>query len=87
MKIMLIGWVDDSGVELTGRHVWRDGVLIPEFITAKAAKACVWSSDPNDFAAGQAFAEREGKQWTIMDDSEDVLNRYRQQLLENANEI
>jgi hypothetical protein len=79
--ILLIGWTDNTGMEATGRHVWRDGVSVPEMTWTKKAHACVWSRDPADFDAGKAYTEKEGRQWAIMEDTDGVLNRYRERLL------
>jgi hypothetical protein len=85
-KIMIIGWMDIDGFTETGKFIYRNGNLVPELIPVKKAKACVWSSSEKRFNEGKRYAEKNGYQWMILDDTKDVLNAAKSLLERTENE-
>ncbi len=75
--VIVIAWTDMTGSEPTGRTVRRNGYDRPEFVTCAAPHALVWSRDPADRAAGQAYAQANGYHLMVLEDTDEVLDRAR----------
>ena len=76
-EAIIITWSDDSGMEPTGRTVWRDGYQRPEIRSCRVAKALVWSRSVTDWDGGEAFAKKIGGTCRPMADTDDVLEEAR----------
>lgn len=71
--VLVVSWTENTGIEPTGRMVWRDGNQFPEMRACPEAKALVWSRSITDRASGESFARKINGTCRLMDDTDDVL--------------
>ena len=53
-QTIVIVWTDLSGMQPTGRYVWRDANEFPEFAPCRVAKACVWLCNGSEYDVNKA---------------------------------
>lgn len=89
---LVLAWVDNTGVELTGRY--RDRLSqYPETRAVPEARACVWGDNTPellDRLRKHVAGATKDHVWTgyfLLDDTNDVLNRARNLALVEAKRV
>ena len=73
-KVLVIAWVENTGVRNTGRLRRIDGYNWgAETEACPEAKACVWSRDLADRPRAEAHAAANGAMVLELEDTDDVL--------------
>lgn len=80
---MILARIEMSATKTTNQLFLDDKNWYMLVEAAPEVKALVWSSDPADFERGIAYAAREGYRPLLMDDTDDVLDRAKKQIMEN----
>lgn len=80
-KIVVYAHVLKDGIRETGRVIEQDRNFFPEIECCLIGRACVWSVDPGDLESGRRYAEKEGGQCFLLDDTDDVLEVARRKVL------
>ncbi len=70
-----------DGARDTGRTVMRDGCYRAVYEACQQARALVWSRDESMWPRGRDWATANGYTATVMDDTDDVLDRARAAVL------
>ena len=82
-KRMILGRIENTGVRETGKLIRPDGVnWMPETEHCPEPKTINWTDNPELFPAGVQWAEENGWQVYIVDDTDDCLEQVRRKLME-----
>ena len=84
-QVIVLARIQNTGLRKTGRWIRPDGVnYVEDTESCSVAVALVWSRDLDDRVKAEDFAQREGYEVMVLDDTEDVLERAKANLLDSA---